>query len=162
MKTYYFFLLIILSGCASKKIINFDYVNKNTDIIQIDSEEYSDLSYKISLPTKPKKIITTTGIGFQKKFYFNKNQIISTIFVPNKKVKYFDNQYNCSYSIFTKILEDNKLENFFSDVKLINNRKYSVIRLSDNFLIVGLNIKENGENKYLKSIKSLEIGNVPN
>lgn len=162
MKIYYLFLLIILSGCASKKTINFDYVNKNTNIIQIDSEEYSDLSYRISLPSKPKKVISTTGIGFQKSFYFNKNQIISTIFVPNKKIKYFDNQYNCSYSIFTKILDDNKLDAYFSNVKLINNRKYSVIRLSDNFLIVSLNIKENDENEYLKSLKSLEIDNVQN
>lgn len=86
MKKYYFFLLIILSGCACKKTINFDYLNRNTDIIKIDSEEFSDLSYRILLPSKPKKIISTTGIGFQKNFYFDKNQIISTIFVPKKKL----------------------------------------------------------------------------
>lgn len=164
IKIPHFFLLRILYSCSTvndKKSYKYEefskYENTSISIIKVDSEEIQDVYFEILLPKELNKTKHTIDGHFSRLFYFERQQIISTLYIPRNEKIDISNSFGLSYDDFQKILKDNNLNYYFDDVKLNKKRKFGIKKVNNNFYVIYLNVIPEQIEKFNYSINSIKL-----
>lgn len=159
-----YILLFALFSCSkinSKKSYNqiefFKYQNISLSAIKVDSEEIQDVYFEILLPKELNKTKHTIDGHFSRLFYFERQQIISTLYIPRNEKIDISNSLGLSYDDFQIIVKDNNLNYYFDDVKLNKKRKFGIKKVNNKFYVIYLNVIPEQIEKFNYSINSIKL-----
>ena len=158
------FLLFILFSCSTindKRSYKYEefskYENTSISITKADSEEIQDVYFEILIPKELNTTKKTISGYFSHFFYFERHQIISTLYIPRNEKNDISNSFSLSYDDFQKILKDKNLNYYFDDVKLIKNRKFGIKKVNNKFYVIYLNVLSEQIEKFNYSINSIKL-----
>lgn len=176
---------ISLSNNLYLEILN-NFLGYESNISETDYKFLEMIvKYKVDISTLDKKIIKNRTLAMhlihsllEKRNYFNVQQMYPYIKTVNDVMKYVDictykkyyndeelhalssYDYNCIFSMFAHVLENQKLENAFSDIKLNEGKIKKLLYLSNGYISKGNKeiyntLKNLVFNTKLKSVNSL-------
>lgn len=159
-----YILLFVLFSCStinSKKSYNqiefFKYQNTPLSVTKADSEEVHDAYFEILLPKELNKAKHAIDGHFSHLFYFERQQIISTLYIPRNEKNDISNSFGLSYDDFQNIVKDNNLDYYFDDVKLNKKRKFGIKKVNNKFYVIYLNVIPEQIEKFNYSINSIKL-----
>ncbi len=134
-----------------------EFYNDDSIGIKADGIRFSDKKFNLKIPNRLKEQHKVVSYYFLNELIFNNDQRIISIYYPNEKFNESFKSGSYSSSQIEIRLEEIDLYSMVKHIELLPNRKFTVIRVDDDFILMYLNVKDKNVNDFNESLQSLKI-----
>lgn len=169
MKKYFIISLglFFLLGCSINKSVDKNkfvdkrdfvkFVNENKLTIKRDDEVVKDMYFALQIPKSLSENKIKISSFFLQELKFDKNQKIILLYIPDKKYKLDRKILNYSFKTFKDELSKLDIYHDLESMEFIENRRFGLVLLEDNFFAIYINIKKENIENYNYSINSINL-----
>lgn len=166
MRFFYIFLfsLFFVFSCSvvrdEKQIKNERFIVFHNDTkvsSKADDDLFSDKEFSISVLNTMKNNSKVISYYFLNELSFDSEQRIVSLYIPNGKIMGDVKLKSLSSIEFRETLEQIGVYSLVEYIKLISNRKFAIIVVDDNFLMMYLNVKKQNISEFDYSLDSFKL-----
>ncbi|MDM1046619.1 hypothetical protein HX004_08420 [Myroides sp. 1354] len=126
-------------------------------ISKADDDLFYDKGFNINILNTMKKNSKVISYYFLNELVFDSEQRIVSLYIPNGQISGNVNLKSLSSIEFRETLEKIEVYSLIEHIKLIPNRKFAIILVDDNFLMMYLNVKKKNVTEFNYSLESFKL-----
>lgn len=160
----FFFTVFFILSCSvlrdenQIKQQNFILFHNDTKVIsKADDDLFYDKGFNINILNTMKKNSKVISYYFLNELVFDSEQRIVSLYIPKGQIIGDVNLKSLSSIEFRETLEEIEVYSLIEHIKLIPNRKFAIILVDDNFLMMYLNVKKKNVAEFNYSLESFKL-----